>query len=234
MTSAALRDVLIERVGARKAPQGILDALLSYLNHSQPSAVEAHWHPLGFIDIPLGAGTLIQQRQSGHSTIHIWHPRFSKPEVPRQACHSHGWSLWSTVLCGVLINREYMVRERLGGEFAKYKIEYGDALSRSVRMPGDYDVSPAKESVLVAGTQYEIPHDQYHWSHLPGDDLVVTVMSRTILAGAHPPLTFVRKPAPEAYEYRRRVCEGEIREAVLNDVVSVLSAEHLDAVSGPS
>lgn len=192
-------------------------ALLRRLLTEDPPEL-AQWHPLGFIDIPLNRDRSTALRQREHATVHVWHPRLSRPQLPQHACHSHGWRLRSHVLHGRFNNETYHVTERPSGDHVLYEVSYNDGISRSVSTDVRVESVLARTDNIEAGTIYEIPRDAFHWTRQSTDDLVITAMMSSALSG-QPPRNVRSRPCLPEYTYARAACSTAERTQIFESII---------------
>ena len=211
----ARRDVsawLAQSVREAAPIEEIRDLVREYLN--QHEYAPAVWHPLGFIDIP------IERNAAGKLVIHVWHPRFSRAQEPRQICHSHGWILHSAVLAGELENHTFDIAGNLAGEQRLYQVRYAGTSSVSEALDARVTCTRAGEERLSAGRQYVLPSDTFHWSQELGV-LAVTVMYANF-ADATP--AYVVRPwtGDHTYTYARQACDASDQKQILADVKNAI------------
>jgi hypothetical protein len=176
------------------------------------------WHPLGFIDILLHRDRASALRQRERATIHVWHPRLSRPQLPRHTCHSHGWHLRSHVLYGQFHNETYEVTSVPGGDHLLYEVSYESGVSRSMSTDERVTVRLTETELLQAGIVYEIPHYAYHWTRPDDDDLVITAMVGSALSG-QPPRNVRAMPCQSEYTYSRAAVSESERRQIFDDIL---------------
>ncbi|MFE9643616.1 hypothetical protein ACFYO0_05570 [Streptomyces sp. NPDC006365] len=182
----------------------------------------ARWHPLGFIDIPISEGAAAACRKSTHTTIHVWHPEFSRPQDPPDVCHSHGWHLDSVVLYGSFVNETYDVEADAAAPYTLYEVSYGAGVSISQSTGRRVTVRIENEERIQQGTRYQIPAEFFHWTRTNSDDLVITVMSSGGFTGKSP-MTVRSADSRLTYEYERKFCSSGVRKTVFQDILSRLT-----------
>ncbi len=211
----ARRDVstwLAQSVCEAAPIEGIRDLVCEYLN--QHGYAPVLWHPLGFIDVP------IERNAAGKLVIHVWHPRFSRAQQPRQICHSHGWILHSAVLAGELENHTFDIAGNPAGEQRLYQVRYAGASSVSEALDERVTSTRAGEERLSAGRQYTLPADTFHWSQELGA-LAVTVMYANFV-DATP--AYVVRPwtGSHTYTYVRQACDASDQRHILADIKNAI------------
>lgn len=182
----------------------------------------ARWHPLGFIDIPISEGVAAARRKSSHTTIHVWHPEFSRPQDPPDICHSHGWHLDSVVLHGSFVNETYDVEVDEAAPYMLYEVSYGASVSISQSTGRRVTVRIGNEERMQQGRRYQIPAEFFHWTRTSGDDLVITVMSSSSFTGKSPMIVRSAE-SRRAHEYERTFCSNGVRKTVFKDILSRLT-----------
>ncbi|MFF7547669.1 hypothetical protein ACFZCU_29140 [Streptomyces canus] len=186
--------------------------------HADAEDLVARWHPLGFIDIPVSEGAPAAHRRSTHTTIHVWHPEFSRPEDPPDICHSHGWHLDSVVLHGSFVNETYDVEASAAAPYLLYEVSYGSDASISRATGRRVTARIGSEERLQQGTRYQIPAELFHWTRAHGDDLVITVMSSSSFTGKAP-MTVRSVGSPPARTYQRTPCPSRVQKSVFEDIL---------------
>lgn len=220
----ALLATLSDAVQNSATADQIRGLILSYLRMTRADEVPMHWHPLGFIDVPLSAGDILEQRKSHRPTIHVWHPDFTRPQMPAQVCHSHDWDLESTVVAGTLENIEFVVQESPQGEYRKFAVSYENLQSVSTRMPGSYNVSEVRRLMLMCDTRYEVPGGTFHWSRPEAHRIVITTMTRSPMGSSKQAETLRRYPCEMQYRYLRAACEGTDKQKIIQSIIDTISS----------
>jgi hypothetical protein len=218
-----LQAELTALISDRQPAKRISEVLGEILEAAESEDLQAIWHPLGFIDIPIAQSTSARLRESEHYTVHVWHPRLSVPQVPRHVCHSHEWSLRSCVLYGEITNESYTVIPSEDGDHMLYEVHYGDGISYSGATGQSVDVEQSDRTAIPQWGWYEIESPAFHWSRVGDSDLVITAMQSSSHTGC-PPRNVRRKPCAENYVYHRHQCPSEARSMIFTDMLSRLTS----------
>jgi hypothetical protein len=209
------RDDLTATVMRHGAYDQLLSASIAFLA-SRGEEIAVHWHPLGFIDIPVSRNT------TDRTTIHVWHPRFRRRQEPPELCHSHGWTLWSTVLAGTVENHTFEVTESAVPTGAVlYVVDYVGPTSVALRT--SHYVIPElvnTESVLW-GRQYSIAADTYHSTSNP-PHITITVMHSDLRNAASSRVIWPPATKEPEFRYERQACSPETTKQVIADVLTAL------------
>ena len=190
-------------------PPAELRDLLHRALATEGESLNLSFHPVGFINLPLGTS-------AERVNIHVWHPRIRRPQIPPHTCHTHGWELESHVICGHVIDYRFRVRPDADGTYAVYQVSYEKGGSVSRRTNDRVAVESLTRQVFRTGDTYSIPPEDFHRSELP-DVLSVTAIhdvggvvtaGRTVRPVDHPlELTYVRE-----------LLDDELAREVLRDI----------------
>jgi hypothetical protein len=176
-------------------------------------------HPLGFLDV-VAADTFGATRTGRRSTaIHIWHPRFTYPELDPPSCHSHGWSLTSAVLCGGLSDTRYATQARANGSHVAYSVRYAPANSSVDATRLRFDVMALAQHLFQAGDVYSMLADEFHDTH-DSNYITITALIRGELSSSA--VALYSEPDRKMRTYQRNPIPPDQAKLAISDIVAAL------------
>jgi hypothetical protein len=188
-----------------------------------PTDLILRYHPLGFLKFVYAFDG------DRRLQLHVWHPKYSRLQIPPQTCHSHGWRLSSYVICGCLIDRYYEVRKTPGGDHVLYGVVYDEGrsdgsprASLSQATEERYSVTEAREYRRQADNFYSIEPEEFHWTDAVG---FTSTLSFGHLANATPARTARRRGQARTHKYERDRVPPENVAEIISRISASLSAK---------
>jgi hypothetical protein len=191
----------------------IRDYALAFLR-SHPKS--AFWHPYGFVKLP------VTSDPARRLSVHIWHPRVRRLQLPAHLCHSHGWLLESTVLAGSLIDRRYEVTPSALGDAFIYQVAYEGDDSVARRTMERVKTRLLGEASVPIGARYVIPREEFHTTVTRRGTAVTAI--RNVEDPVVPGRTVRLSSDPEVLRYRRGSLSQVNRDEVVADAIAAIEA----------
>lgn len=152
----------------RGLTRAVLDAVLA--GDRRPVAVA---HPLDFVCIPV-------LRSAGFGVCgHVWPGGIAAATV-----HSHSWHLESQVVAGAVTNEIFAVTEHPDGPHQLLVVDSSGPFDRLTPTGLTVEIRQAHQEQIPAGSSYRLRAGVFHRSTPLPDDLTLTPLSATTVAGA--------------------------------------------------
>ena len=167
------------------------------------------WHPLGFV-----SATLLKH-ETGTLKIHLWPQGERRSKSPDWPIHDHSFHISSRVLIGSIGSIKYNVAA--GITHRRYSVAYsGDD---STLQPTEELLSCVEcdQSVMQAGTRYELPIGTYHENIVPTNELALTLVLKSGSIES-PPNVIGSITIPDLPLYRRTPYPIDVLLALVNRI----------------
>lgn len=176
----------------------------------------AHWHPLGFVVVPLGTFQNYSYR------LHLSSPNFRKPQNPLWRVHDHSYNFDSIVLKGCVHNIIFELRDPSNvnetSERRVYEVQYVGGTSMLNRTDALVVAVEAARFSVFSGNKYSIGAGVFH-ENSHGTDIFAASLVRTTPLEGHRPRVLGDTEGDSSYVYAREPVSDEDLQRLYGELV---------------
>ena len=137
------------------------------------------WHPLGFVSC------VIEDIPSNNTIrLHYWPKGMRRVKNPDWPIHTHSYTLNSLILRGKVRNLQYRTVSGVGKWI--YLVNYFEGGSEIIRTEDETQVIIESDEVRYCGEQYQVPRGTFHQTHVPINEIAVTIVVLSDYSEEHP------------------------------------------------